>query len=174
MKRNSFLTGFVLAVAGLLLVFPAYAQDDGPESIPVSGTYNYTPNILSAVEVDGTMHFDVTAVAEYSGDFEGSEVANYRAVIEPTDAWDSGAIAEFEGTVLGEYEGTMVIWSVWKRQASTAHWYAEWWILSGTGDLANIYGRGFAWGPGFNPEDPEAKPHAYYSGNIFFAPPAGD
>jgi hypothetical protein len=174
MKNKVSLIGFVFVVAVLLLTLPAYAQEDGPEPIPVSGTYNYTPNILSTVVIDGTTYFDVTADAVWFGDFEGTEVANYRAVIEPSDAWDSGVISEFDGTVLGEYEGTMVIWSVWKRMSSTAHWYAEWWILSGTGDLANIYGRGHAWGPGFNPEDPEAEPDVYYSGEVFFAEPMSE
>jgi hypothetical protein len=91
-----------------------------------------------------------------------------------TGIWDAWLLAEFEGMVLGEYEGTMVIMSTYRRNAATADWYGEWMILSGTGDLATLQGHGVAWGPGFSASDPEASPDLFYSGEVVFVEPASE
>lgn len=166
--KKIFWIGFVCAVVGLLLALPTYAQDEGgPEMIPVSGTINYSPpEILSQALVGGETHIAVSATGEWSGDFVGTDTYTYRVMIEPSGAANSGSISEFEGTILGDYEGTVLMWSNWRGSWSPLAWQSEWWILSGTGDLANIYGKGFIWGPGESGSDYQ------YSGNVFFVPPA--
>ena len=55
-------------------------------------------------------------------------------------------------------------------------------VFNGNGSYDIIYvsahpginGKGVAWGPGFNPEDPEAEPDVYYSGEVVFVEPASD
>ena len=162
--------GFVWVVVGLMLVLPTFAQDDAQpevEVFPISGTIIYSPpELLSLLVIDGETYADVTDVGEWAGDIVGTESNNYRAMFEASGAGTAPVLAEIEGTVLGEYEGSMVVWSQWKRVSETSEWHAEWWILSGTGDLANVFGRGFIWGPGESGLDYE------YSGTVFFAPPA--
>lgn len=166
MKKKTLITLIVGMVALLsMLSLPVFAQES--ESIPVSGGYYYVPEILSAVELDGTVYSDVVDEEFYSGDFEGTAVSSYRAVISPTGTWDAWVLTEFSGTVLGDMEGTMTIMFIYSRYANTAEWFGEWWILGGTGDLANIHGTGVAWGPGFNPEDPTTTtPTTFYKGDL--------
>jgi hypothetical protein len=175
MKRNVLFTLFLCVIVTLSLGSQlAQAQDAEPELIRVSGTYDYTPTILAALELDGVAYMDAVDEEVWSGDFEGTAVSGYRIVIESSGVWDAPIITEFEGTVLGDKEGTMVMVFTYKRMSATSHWFGEWWILSGTGDLANIHGRGVVWGPGWNPEDPEASPDVFYSGEIILVEPPSD
>ena len=92
-------------------------------------------------------------------------------MIWPSGVAEAWIVFEIYATVLDEYEGTLIILSVWKKEAPTAYWHGEWTILSGTDDLEHIHGFGVGWGPGFNREDPEASPDIYYSGEIVFLEP---
>jgi hypothetical protein len=175
MKKNISLTVFACVVVTLSLGLPfAQAQDGESPIIPVSGTFDYTPTRNYALEVGGSTFIDATEDEIWSGDFEGTSVAPFRVVASSTGIWDAWLLAEFEGAVLGEYEGTMVIMSTYRKNAATAEWYGEWMILSGTGDLATLQGHGVAWGPGFRATDPEASPDIYYSGEVVFVEPASE
>lgn len=126
------------------------------EAIPVSGSLNYTPEIFAKVSVGDSVFFDASEDEVWVGDFNGTAVAPFRMVVTPDGVWDAWLYAEFEGTVLGEYEGTMSIVSRYKRLAPNAHWAGEWIILSGTGELEDVQGHGTAWGPGFDPKETES------------------
>jgi hypothetical protein len=86
------------------------------------------------------------------------------------DAW---LLTEFEGTVLGEYEGTLVMIAIYDRPDGTAEWQGEWMIVSGTGDLANLRGHGVAWGPGSTNSD-DGITDILYTGEVMFLEPASD
>ena len=139
------------------------------QTIPVSGSFNYTPEIFAKVSVGDSVFFDASEDEVWVGDLEGTAVSPFRMVVTPDGVWDAWLYAEFKGTVFGEYEGTMSIASRYKRPAPDAHWAGEWIILSGTGELENVQGHGTAWGPGFDPKDPEAGPDIFYSGEVVFA-----
>lgn len=138
------------------------------EPIPVSGTFDYTPEVFARVPGGGGVFVDASEAEVWTGDIEGTAAAPFRVVVGPDGSFEAWILAEFEGTVLGEYGGTMVMASRYTRPAATAHWTGEWIILSGTGDLENVHGHGSAWGPGFNREDPEAGPDIFYSGEVIF------
>ena len=158
-RAVSFCCLFLKAVAGAAL-----AQ----EPVPVSGGFDYTPEVFARVPGGGGMFVDASEDEVWSGDIEGTAVAPFRVVVSPDGSFQAWLLAEFEGTVLGEYSGTMVMSSKYTKPNATAEWTGEWIILSGTGDLENVHGHGSAWGPGFNPKDPEAGPDIFYSGEVFF------
>lgn len=153
-------------VIGLFPSLPVYAQEQKP--IPVSGSFNYTPKIFSQVSGGGSKFFDASEDEVWTGDIAGTAVSPFRMVTTPDGVWDAWLYTNFEGTVLGKYKGTMNIVSRYKRLAPDAHWAGEWMILSGTDDLKNVQGHGTAWGPGFNPKDPEAGPDIFFSGEVVF------
>ena len=140
------------------------------EPIPVSGSFDYTPEVFSRVPGGGSVFVDASEAEVWTGDIQGTSVAPFRVVVAPDGSFEAWLLAEFEGTVLGEHSGTMVIASKYKKPAATAHWTGEWIILGGTGGLENVHGHGSVWGPGFNPKDPDASPDIFYSGEVFFAP----
>jgi Protein of unknown function (DUF3224) len=139
------------------------------ETIPVSGSFDYTPEIFTKVPGGDSVFFDASEDEVWTGDIEGTAVSPFRMVVTPDGGWDAWLYSEFKGTV-GAHEGTMRIVSRYKRPAQDAHWAGEWIILSGTGELEHVQGHGSAWGPGFNAKDPEAGPDIYYSGEVIFPP----
>ena len=162
MTRIALITGLLLsATSGA-----AIAQ----EQVPVSGSFNYTPEIFAQVPAGTSVFFDASEDEVWTGDIEGTAVAPFRMVITPNGVWDAWLHAEFEGTVLGEHDGTMTIASRYMRPSPDAHWTGEWIILGGTGDLEGVQGHGTAWGPGFDAENPEAGPDIFYSGVVVMPP----
>jgi hypothetical protein len=157
---------FACLAVGLLLSLPVYAQ----EPVPVSGSFNYTPEIFTQVSAGNSQFFDASEDEVWTGDIKGTAVSPFRMVITPDGVWDAWLYTKFEGTVLGKYKGTMVLVSRYKRLAPDAHWAGEWIILSGTGDLEHVQGHGTAWGPGFNAKDPEAGPDIFFSGEVVLQP----
>ena len=149
---------------GPLLSLPAYAQEQ--KSIPVSGSFDYTPQIFTQFKAGDSQFFDASEDEVWTGDIVGTAVSPFRMVITPDGVWDAWLYTEFKGTVLGKYAGTMTVVSRYKRLAPKAHWAGEWMILSGTGDLKNVQGHGTAWGPGFDPEHPEAGPDIFFAGQV--------
>ena len=138
------------------------------ERVPVSGSFNYTPEIFAQVPSGDSVFVDASEDETWTGDIEGPAVAPFRMVVTPDGAFDAWLYSEFEGTVLGEHEGTMVVLSRYKRPAASAHWTGDWIILRGTGGLQDVHGFGTAWGPGFDADDPEAGPDIFYSGQVVF------
>jgi hypothetical protein len=136
------------------------------QRIPVSGSFNYTPEVFARVSGGESVFVDASEDEIWTGDIEGTAVSPFRLVITPDGAFDAWLHAEFEGTILDEYEGTLIILSRYERPAAGAHWTGDWIILSGTGELENVQGNGTAWGPGVNAEDPEAGPDIFYSGQV--------
>lgn len=159
---------FLLSIIVVALSFPLAAQEGDLELIPISGSLDYVPEMLLFQEVGAITFFDATETEVWAGDFAGNATAQDRIMIRSSGVWEAWIVFEFEGTVLGDYEGSMIIMSVWKREAASADWHGEWVILTGTGDLENIHGFGVGWGPGFDREDPQASPDIFYSGEVSF------
>jgi urocanate hydratase len=137
------------------------------EPIPVSGSFDYTWEELAAVVAGDTYVADYSEDETWLGDFEGTAVSPFLFVQRPSGSIEAWIYTEFEGTVLGEYEGTFVMMAVYKAPSDSTEWHGEWVILSGTGDLANLRGFGTAWGPGSSNED-DGITDIYYSGEVYF------
>ena len=162
----------VLAIVVLaLLAIPLLAQDAEPVVVPVTGTFDFVPESYATFKVADRVFKDAYEEEVWFGDIVGTATAPFRVSINPDGTIHAWLMAEFEGTVKDEYEGTMVMLSLYTRHSSSTHWAGEWIILSGTGDFENVQGYGTAWGPGHVADDPEGDPDIYYSGHLVF--PAG-
>lgn len=127
----------------------------------VEGFFDYVPHRIDVKEADGNTFIYATEDEVWSGGFEGTSKAVFRAEIFSSGFWDVWLRSSFTGKVLDK-SGTMVIQLVGKRESGI--WHGQWVILSGTGDLANLRGEGTWWGPGF----PAPSPEISYSGQIHF------
>ncbi len=130
----------------------------------VSGIFDYTFAITSERWADGHYIFEATEYETWEGDFEGTAVSFFRVLWfkypkGPLNVW---LRSDFEGTVDGK-TGTLVIQLVGWRYLPDDR-YGEWVIISETGDLANLHGRGYWGGPGFGASGPDIR----YSGQIHF------
>jgi hypothetical protein len=164
----------ICLIIGLVLSLPVAAQDEAPqEPIPVSGSFNYTYEELATKVAGDTFIGDYVENEDWVGDFEGAAVSPFPFIQYPTGEIEAWLYTEFEGTVLGEYKGTMVMIAVYKAPSENTEWHGEWVILSGTGDLEYLRGHGTAWGPGSTNED-DGVIDIYYSGEVFFVEPKSE
>jgi hypothetical protein len=144
--------------------------------IPVSGTLDYTFTITDIWVADGNTFIEATEKEVWTGNFSGTAQSVFRVVIFSSGFWNVWLRSNFTGEVDGK-SGTMVIQLVGKRtwwDEERFWWYGQWVILSGTGELENLRGRGTWWGPGYEgvdeeiPEIPGERPDIYYEGEIHF------
>lgn len=162
-----FLIIFVLG----LIILPAtqvVAQEAEPVVVPVSGTFDFFPEVRTAINAADRGFRDAFETEVWFGDIVGEATAPFRVYISPDGTISAWLLAEFEGSVVGEYEGTFVMVSLYTRHSRDTHWSGDWIIMSGTGDFENAQGYGTAWGPGFKPDDEAQDPDIYYSGYIVF------
>ena len=157
-----------LSVLAVLAVFslPVAAQEG--ELIPVSGSFDYQSTRLAMSEIDSHLLIDAVEDEVWIGDFEGTATSWFPVVGTPEGTRDAWLYTEFEGTVLGEYEGTWQMIAIYYKPNPSAEWQGRWMILGGTGDLEHLRGYGVAWGPG---SSDDGIPDIEYTGNVFFIEP---
>ena len=147
-------------VALLTLLIPAgYATK--PQD--VEGTVDYTFEIIEELTrvADGNTFIYAIEWEDWAGDFEGTGEAVFRVgMFSSAGFWNVWLRTTFTGTVNGE-SGTLVIQLVGKKPEGE-DWYGQWVILSGTGELADLRGRGTWGGPGFGAVGPDL----WYEGKI--------
>jgi len=176
--RKMLLTPLIVCMVALLsmLSIPVHAITP----IPVEGYFDYYYAITDVrVSEEGNTFLYATEWETWKGDFEGTAVAVFRVGIfleEPAVFWNVWLRSTLTGTVDGK-SGTLVIELVGKKPLGE-DWYGQWMIISGTGDLANLHGRGTWWGPGFEDANgngvpdsgdiPGARPDIWYSSEIHF------
>lgn len=78
---------------------------------------------------------------------------------------------DFPGPALESQPGTLKFVMVGKGQLTPGgptdqYMWGQWVIVSGTGGLANVHGRGTWWGPGMNEEGADL----WYDGDVHFHP----
>jgi hypothetical protein len=151
------------------LSLPVQAQEQGP--MPVSGSFNYTFSVLASGASSGNTFMDGTEDEVWTGDLAGTAVSPFPFVIWSSGVQDAWLLTEFEGTVLGKYEGTLKIIAIYSRPDATAQWEGEWMIVSGTGDLEHLRGHGVAWGPGSTNAD-DGVTDIFYTGEVMFLEPS--
>jgi len=94
----------------------------------------------------------------WTGTFTGTSQDYFQAVMQPSGVvYLSYGLIFFEGTVEGR-SGTLVI-SFAPGEKVEGVWSGKWEILSGTGELDNLRGRGKWWGPSMDLD---------YKGKIYF------
>jgi hypothetical protein len=135
------------------------------KSMPVQGEWTYVPTMLSVKQADGNQICEGEEDSIWTGTFSGTSydtftVIKHDAVPGPPSFVNVIGVINFEGSVEGK-EGTLVIKFVGKKTGEPLMWYGTWVILSGTGELENLRGRGTWFGPSMDLD---------YAGKIHFDP----
>ena len=171
--RRAFSAVLLMCMVALLFPLPTPAHATTPTY--VEGYFDYI--VTSAVMrfVDGNTFIYATEYEVWEGDFCGTANAVFMVIVFSSGFWYVWLRSHFEGSVDGKC-GTMVIQLVGKgtyldEDEEEFFWYGHWVIISGTGGLANIHGRGTWWGPGWEGEGaviPGDRPDIFYEGEIHF------
>ncbi len=140
------------------------------QPISVSGKWHYTPFIKDTRVADNYTFLEAYTKDPpdtWEGTFVGKSEDVYNITINSAGAWDFSGVVLFDG-VVGDREGTLVIWVSGKKLDAEADWSGKWVVLRGIGDLANLRGEGTWWGPGA--PDVGQRGSVDYSGKIHFDP----
>jgi hypothetical protein len=139
----------------------------GKKRADASGKWKYKLGDKVYVnKADGHTVINADAIEEWSGTFEGAAYDIWFGVWDtaefppfpPVGNFYAHGRSKFENAQVMGKKGSLVI--LWKGdQPKGEDWKGEWTILSATGELKNLYGRGKWWGPSFNLD---------YSGQIHF------
>jgi len=152
----------VVALAAVLLATPYIGTVYATQPTAVSGSFDYTFEVTGMREADGNVFLYAAEDEVWIGDFEGTSQAVFRVGMFRSGFWNVWLRSTFTGTVLGK-SGTLVIQLVGKKPGGE-DWYGQWVILEGTGELADLRGRGTWWGPGAGPVSPNIE----YMGQVHF------
>ena len=176
MKKFALLS-LIVGMVAILSMSSLSAAAQEQEPIPVSGTFDYTYKIVGTAETASYTMLDGAEEEVWVGDIEGTAQTIWRVgVYKDLPVEDVWLLSNFTGTVLGDYEGTMVILLVGDKplleEPTATQWYGEWSVVSGTGDLANVHGKGIWWGTGFSPDN--GIPDIYYAGEVIFMEPPSE
>ena len=160
-KKLSALIICVVAVLTTLLIPVVRATP--PE--PVSGEWTYIPSIISERWANGNLFREGEEDSEWTGDFFGESYDTFTVILHDADPMPPTfvnviGVINFVGSV-GDKEGTLVIKFIGKKTGDPLEWYGTWVILSGSGELENLRGRGTWWGPSMDLD---------YAGKIHFEP----
>jgi hypothetical protein len=162
-KKISVLVLCCITLLSALLIPVIHAT----KATPASGTWVYTPSPISTRWAGSNFIVDGQEDSIWTGTFDGTSYDKFTVV--KHDAYPDPnfprfvnviGVINFEGKV-GDNEGTLVIKFVGKLTGDPLLWHGTWVILSGTGDLENLRGRGTWYGPSRN---------LVYDGYIHFEP----
>ena len=149
----------LMCIVALLSTLSTAAYATPP--ITVSGTVEYDFAVNDDRWADGNYFIYATEWENWAGDFEGTAEAFFRVgMFSSAGFWNVWLRTTFTGTVNGK-SGTLVIQLVGKKPDGQ-DWDGQWVILSGTGELADLRGRGTWGGPGFGAMGPDL----WYEGKI--------
>jgi hypothetical protein len=156
-KKLSALLVCLVALLTVLMI-PA-VQATPPE--PASGSWTYIVDLIEITKVAGGNTFKYgEETGTWTGTFVGTSFDFFELIVHPSGFVTCQGLIDFTGTVNGE-SGTMIIKFIGKKTGDPMLWSGTWVIISGTGGLANLHGRGTWEGPSFNLD---------YSGQIHFEP----
>lgn len=148
-----------------LLIPTGYALTWYPRG-RVKGTFDYTYEFLrDPIQANGKTIVFAEEFETWTGDLAGEGHAYFIVMVDDESGLKEVVLLSVHtGEVDGKH-GTAVIRLVGKKPAG-GNWIGTWKILSGTDELANLYGHGIWWGPGFG----DVSPMIYYRGTIRFKP----
>lgn len=159
----------LLLLACMMMPMAVYA---GPP-VDVAGDFTYSPTGCDEERWANDIQF-VSSCRDrgdwYNGDFEGDSKELYSVAFHGTAeggfmegyeyAFYRGNVT-FTGTVHGK-SGTLEILFIGTSPGELDDWNGTWRILSGTGELANLHGKGVFWANGLM--------DVHYEGQIHFDP----
>ena len=157
-KKRLVLTAVMMVGLMMIVSSPVMA---GPSEI-VQGVMNWTTIVLDERVSGRNVFLKTYEDAVWTGSLSGTSTEDGVVVLygfEDTDPASYHGIASFEGEVFGK-SGTLEILILARVEDAFSDWEGTWVILSGTGDLSNLRGRGTLIGPG--PID--------YTGKVHFEP----
>ena len=118
------------------------------EHILVSGTWSWEVDDWDDRYADGNWHISATEIDEFKdGTFEGTGRGPFKMTMHPNGFFTGSGKTVFTGSVNG-HSGTCVIMWVGKTINDEFWWSFKWIIISGTGGLTNLRGKGTCYGPG--------------------------
>lgn len=156
----------MVAVAVVALLSMAVMPVDASPPLPAAGYFDYVPDMEHAIfrQANGNTFFFAISDDLWVGTFAGpGHTEEYVEFF----ASGSGRVvgrSTIDCTVNGR-QGVLVLQLEGRIAAGEPEWQGQWTIVSATGELANLHGRGIWWGPGF-----DHNPDIYYSGEIHFDP----
>lgn len=117
-------------------------------------------------EARGNTYMDIFEFGRWTGEFEGTSEEHGKVVIHRSGKVFFWGSVSFEGKVKGK-PGTLELFVHGSKPDATSDWQGRWVIVSGTGDLATLRGRGPWWGPGWQ-GDPTEYGDIHYGGKTRF------
>ncbi|NIW46448.1 MAG: DUF3224 domain-containing protein [Gammaproteobacteria bacterium] len=153
-----FLITMIMAVIMMVISSPVMA---GPPET-VQGVMSWTSIVLDERVSGRNVFLKTFEDAVWTGSLSGTSTEDGIVVLyglEDNDPASYHGIASFEGEVFGK-SGTLEILILARVDDVFSDWEGTWVILSGTGELSNLRGRGTLIGPG--PID--------YKGMVHFEP----
>ena len=115
--------------------------------IPVSGGWSWGVDDWMERYADGNTHIAATELDDFNGTFEGKDIGPFKMTWHPNGFIAGSSKTVFTGSVNG-HSGTCVIMWVGKTINDQFWWSFKWIIISGTGGLTNLRGKGTCYGPG--------------------------
>jgi hypothetical protein len=113
----------------------------------VDGTWSWGVDNWMERPANGNMHISATELDVFSGTFEGTGIGPFKMTWHSNDVITGSGKTVFTGSVDGK-SGTCVIMWVGKTINEEFWWSFKWIIISGTGELSNLRGKGTCYGPG--------------------------
>jgi len=142
-KKISTLLMISAIILSALLIPTALAK----EHIPVSGNWAWYATDISVRPAGDNLHISAIEHDTFTGTFIGSGEGPFKMTWHPIGFYAGSGKTVFTGSVNG-HSGTCVIMWVGKTINEELWWSFKWIIISGTGELSNLHGKGTCYGPG--------------------------
>jgi len=112
----------------------------------VTGIWACMKTFPKKINQDGNIFISGDEESLWSGTFEGISDDSFTKTMYLSNSMTYNGQIDFIGKVNNKI-GTLVILFLCKGQRKDGSWvFGQWWILIGTGDLANLHGGGSYWG----------------------------
>lgn len=165
MKKKIVVLPVVLLILLVVLV-PTFADGGkGGRMKKYDGEWRYMPQgeLGNLLTNNYGSHFFLSADSgDWTGAFEGLSDDDCVSVLHASGRWVGYCTALFDSVTVKGKTGGLELGITLLKATPTEPWVGEWFITSGSGDLAGLEGEGTIWGHGYNPEKPDEPGIIYY------------
>ncbi len=153
---------FVLSLIMILAIASISALAASPSGrSQADGVWCYLPTGVLPVTLPGgdyqgdpnKQFFSAAYISEWSGVFVGTSTDYGLAVAHDGIPVLFVGTASFTNVQIDGRVGDLEMDAIGDRPDPFADWWGKWVITSGTGDLENLNGHGYFWGPGWPPPE---------------------